>query len=87
MQCVIQTLDFFSTGCFEIDDISGEYFCPCGSKFFPGKYYSGSTLFPGNYNSGSNFFRGVIIYGSTGHHLSAQIQQFNTEKSVAFVPS
>ena len=55
-----------STPQFKIELISGENFFPCGSKFFPGKYYSGSTFFPGNYYSGSNFFRGVIIYGYTG---------------------
>ena len=55
-----------STPQFKIELISGEYFLPCGSKFFPGKYYSGSTFFPGTYYSGSNFFRGVIIYGYTG---------------------
>ena len=54
-----------STPQFKIELISGEYFFPCGSKFFPGKYYSRSTFFPGNYYSGSNFFRGVIIYGYT----------------------
>ena len=36
-----------STPQFKIEMISGEYFFPCGSKFFPGKYYSGSTFFPG----------------------------------------
>ena len=56
-----------STPQFKIELISREYFFPCGSKFFPGKYYSGSTFFPGNYYSGSNFFRGVIIYGYTGN--------------------
>ena len=55
-----------STPPFKIELISGEYFFPCGSNFFPGKYCSGSTFFPGNYYSGSNFFRGVIIYGYTG---------------------
>ena len=55
-----------STPQFKIELISGEYFFPCGSKFFPGKYYYGSTFFPGNYYSGSNFFRGVIINGYTG---------------------
>ena len=55
-----------STPQFKIELISGEYFFPCGSKFFPGKCYSGNTFFPTNYYSGSNFFRGVIIYGYTG---------------------
>ena len=55
-----------STPQFKIELISGEYFFPCESKFFPGKYYSGSTFFPRNYYSGSNFFRGVIICGYTG---------------------
>ena len=55
-----------STPQFKIELISGEYFFPCGSKFFPGKYYSGSTFSLGNYYSGSNFFQGVIIYGYTG---------------------
>ena len=55
-----------STLQFKIELISGEYFFLCGSKFFPGQYYSGSTFFPGNYYSGSNFFRGIIIYGYTG---------------------
>ena len=59
-----------STPQFKIELISGEYFFPCGSKFFPGKYYSGSTFFPGNYYSGSNFFREVIIYGYTGSNLT-----------------
>ena len=58
-----------STTQFKIELISGEYFLPCGSKFFPGKYYSGSTFFPGNYYSGSKFFRGVIIYGYTGDYF------------------
>ena len=47
-----------STPQFKIELISGEYFFPCGSKFFPGKYYSGSTFFLGNYYSESNFFSG-----------------------------
>ena len=55
-----------STPQFKIELISGEYFFPCGSKFFPGKYYFRSTFFPGNYYTGSNFFRGVIMYGYTG---------------------
>ena len=33
-----------STPQFKIELISREYFFPCGSKFFPGKYYSGSTF-------------------------------------------
>ena len=46
-----------STPLFKIELISGEYFLPCGSKFFPGKYYSRSTFFPVNYYSGSNYLR------------------------------
>ena len=46
-----------STPQFKIELISGEYFFPCGSKVFSGKYYSGSTFFPGNYYSGSNYLR------------------------------
>ena len=46
-----------STPQFKIELISGDYFFPCGSKFFPGKYYSGSTFFPGNYYFGSNYLR------------------------------
>ena len=62
-----------STPQFKIELISGEYFFPCESKFFPGKYYSGSTFFPGNYYSGSNFFRGVIIYGYTGQNQTPEV--------------
>ena len=45
-----------STPQLKIELISGDYFFPWGSKFFPGKYYFGSTFFPGNYYSGVIFF-------------------------------
>ena len=61
-----------STPQFKLELISGDYFFPCGSKFFSGKYYSESTFFPGNYYSGSNFFRGVSIYGYTGKYGSEE---------------
>ena len=67
MECLQRSVFLLGiTPQFKIELISGEYFFPCGSKFFQGKYYSRSTFFPGNYYSGSNFFRGVIIYGYSG---------------------
>ena len=70
MECLQRSVFLLgkSTPQFKIELISGDYFFPCGSKFFPGKYCSGSTFFPGNYYSGSNFFREVVIYGYTGTH-------------------
>ena len=66
-----------STPQFKIELISREYFCPCGSKFFPGKYYSGSTFFPGNYYSGSNFFSGSNYLRLHRHRRQGQFIGFH----------